>query len=264
MDLKSTLEKLTAFAVELGEWQLERHGDEALEIDTKSSSVDFVTEMDKKSEEKIIAFIHGLYPDHGIYGEETGESEHDSDYLWIIDPIDGTTNYKHGYPIFSISIALNYKDEAVLGLVHVPMLKQTYSAIRDGGAFCNGRPISVSTTETLAKSVLGTGFPYTKATDPNNNVDEFSTLLPKISGVRRSGSAAFDLVQVAAGHTDGQWELKLNAYDMAAGNLIIEEAGGAVAVFPEGSAFNIIATNGRIQKELTEVLLSVNPSNFSL
>lgn len=265
MDLQTTLKELAAFTEELGAWQLKRHGAEDLAVDTKSSAVDFVTEMDKASEERIIAYIRSRYPDHGIYGEETGTSGGSgsgSGWLWTIDPIDGTTNYKHGYPIFSISIALSFEGETVLGLIHVPMLRQSYWAVKGGGAFLNGKPMAVSETQTLSAAVLSTGFPYDKGTNANNNAANLSALLPKISGVRRSGSAAFDLAQVAAGHTDGHWELRLGAYDIAAGAFLIQEAGGKVLVVEDGDSRNIIATNGRMQKELTDALRAVNPSNF--
>lgn len=264
IDLNDLLEKLLVRTKEVGELQMERLGASDLAIDTKSTGVDFVTEMDKKSEELIIAFIKSHYPDHSILAEESGHEQSDSPYQWIIDPIDGTTNYKHGYPIFNISIALAYQGDVVLGLVYVPPFKQAFYAIKGEGSYCNGRPLKVSVIQHLSEALLSTGFPYDKKTNPENNLNYFNALVPQLAGIRRSGSAAFDLIQVAAGNTDGYWERYVNRWDIAAGILIIKEAGGTVHSYDNGKFYSVIATNGHIQKELTQVIASVNSDLFGL
>jgi myo-inositol-1(or 4)-monophosphatase len=214
---------------------------------------DLVTVVDKKVEEYIISEIKKVYPDHGIIGEETGRTETDSDCWWIIDPIDGTTSFVHGQPYYAVSIAFRKGGELQAGVVHAPALGQLFSAEKGKGAFFNGRKIQVSSTMRMQEAVLGTGFACLRAGWKKNNMTYLNRIMPAIRDIRRCGSAAIDLAYVAAGKFDGFWEMNLNIYDIAAGVLLVTEAGGAVCDFSGGSAYpkeGIIATNGRITGEL--------------
>lgn len=228
LNKQETLEKAKIWVKEVGEIQLEKLGKKNININIKSGKIDLVTEMDKLSEKILIEKIKKSHPEHSILSEESGMRDNNSDYRWIIDPLDGTTNYAHGFPVFSISVALKYKEEVILGVVYVPKLDELFFAIKDEGAYLNGERIKVSNTKKLEKSLLATGFPYDRAIDSNNNLKYFNQLVTKVRGIRRTGSAAFDLCNVAAGRFDGYWELKLNPWDVAAGVLIVREAGGEV------------------------------------
>ncbi len=243
VNLEQALEQVKSWALEVGAMQLEYHGRRDLAIETKSSSYDLVTEIDKRSEVLLIEKIAATYPEHTVLGEEGGEVDRQSEYRWVIDPIDGTTNYAHGYPIFAISIALQHHGESVLGVVYFPALNQLYRAIKGKGAFLNSNRLTVSTTDSLAGAMLATGFPYDKATSPENNLDYFHWLVPKISGIRRSGSAAFDLCNVAAGRLDGYWELKIKPWDIAAAGLVLEEAGGKIIYLEEHTPISVVTGN---------------------
>jgi len=217
---------------DVGAYQVDNLGRRDLAIDKKTSAVDLVTEVDKKSEEMIIAFIKKDYADHNILAEESGNEDNGSDYTWIIDPVDGTTNYAHGFPIFAISIGLQYKDDLILGCVHLPFFNEFYWSIKGKGAYLfesstkTNHQLSVSQSPDLESSILSTGFPYNKKTSKHNNLDYFSELVPHLGGVRRSGSACFDLVSVACGRIDGYFEMYLNPWDYRPGQLLVEEAGG--------------------------------------
>lgn len=228
LNKQEILEKVKTWIEEVGEIQLEKSGKKNINIYTKSDKIDLVTEVDKLSEKILIEKIRKYYPQHSILSEESGIRDNNLDYQWIIDPLDGTTNYAHGFPVYSISVALKYKEEVILGVVYVPKLNELYFAIKDEGAFLNGERINVSNTKKLEKSLLATGFPYDRATDSNNNLKYFNQIVTKVRGIRRTGSAAFDLCNVAAGRFDGYWELKLNPWDTAAGILLVQEAGGKV------------------------------------
>ncbi len=246
IDLFSVIDRLKQLVAEIGKLQQENLGSAKLAFAVKSTAIDIVTEIDKRSEEKIIAFIQESYPAHAILAEESGRSEAQSDYLWIIDPLDGTTNYAQGLPIFSISIALAYRGQTILGLVYAPILDELYYAVRGRGAFLNDWPIHVAAKTNLLDSVLATGFPYDVAEHPVNNIDYFTRLLPKTRAIRRFGSAAYDLASVACGRFDGYWELNLSPWDVAAGILLVEEAGGIVRPFREDRKVSIIAGNNSI------------------
>lgn len=214
---------------------------------------DLVTVVDKQVEKYIVSEIKKVYPDHGIIGEETGRSETDGDCWWIIDPIDGTTSFVHGQPYYAVSIAFRKEGELQAGVVHAPALGQLFSAGKGKGAFLNGRKIRVSSTLRMQESVLGTGFACLRAGWEKNNMVYLNRIMPAIRDIRRCGSAAIDLAYVAAGKFDGFWEMNLNIYDIAAGVLLVTEAGGAVCDFSGGSAYpeaGIVATNGRITEEL--------------
>ncbi len=216
-----------------------------------------VTEVDRGSEEIIIGMIRKHYPKHEILAEESGKRG-DSEYRWIIDPLDGTTNYAHGFPVFCVSIGIERKGELMAGVIYDPNFDELFTAERGKGAFLNGRRLCVSRIDRLNRSLLVTGFPYTITRDPDHAIAHFINFLVRAQAVRRMGSAAIDLAYVAAGRYEGFWEVSLNPWDMAAGALIVSEAGGQLSDFG-GNPFSIytkqiLATNGRVHEEMKQVL----------
>lgn len=226
----------------------------AFRIEAKANRQDLVTELDRRVEAEIIGRIKSAHPDHAILGEETGETAGNAPYQWVIDPLDGTMNYAHRYPIFSVSIAFKAHGVTEWGGVFVPALNEMYSAIRGRGAFLGERELRVSTIDDLSDALITTGFPTTKATDPDHNIREVTAVLPHIGDLRRSGSAAFDLTQVAAGRSDGFWEYGLNEWDIAAGALLVSEAGGTLGIIRDPSTTpkkrGFIASNGLVHAAL--------------
>lgn len=232
--------------------------DTDFEIGRKQNYSDLVTEVDKKSETKIIEVIHKYYPEHNVLSEEAGNLNMVSDYIWIVDPIDGTVNYAHSVPIFCISIALEIKKEVVLGVVYNPVTKEKFFAEKGKGAFLNDKRITVSDTKALKDSLLVTGFPYNARENMDYCIDHFVNFVKLGLPIRRLGSAALDICYVACGHFDGFWEVFLNSWDIAAGYLIAKEAGAVVTDF-FGRDFSIydrqiLATNGKIHNEMIGVL----------
>ena len=227
-------------------------------IDFKGA-IDLVTYADRASEELVEAAIVSRFPEHRFIGEETsflsGDTPTGSElYSWLVDPLDGTTNYAHRYPHFAVSIALEHAGQVILGVVYDPMRDELFVAERGGGATLNGAPIAVSTIDSLERSLLGTGFAYS-AEERRENARVWNGFLTLAQGVRRDGSAALNLCYVACGRLEGFWERPLNAWDLAAGSLLVEEAGGVVAGY-EGTPFGpyrreIICSNGLIQQELS-------------
>lgn len=203
-----------------------RHLDrvDTLAIESKGRS-DFVTEVDRRAETEIIHILRGAYPDHGIMAEESGSQPGDQ-YVWIIDPLDGTTNFLHGYPQFAVSIALQNKGKLEQAVVFDPLRNELFTASRGQGAQLNDRRIRVSRTTEMQYALLGTGFPFRSKKFLDVWIETFRALMIDTSGVRRAGSAALDLAHVACGRFDGFWEFGLHVWDMAAGCLLIEEAGG--------------------------------------
>ncbi|MBE9541062.1 MAG: inositol monophosphatase [Proteobacteria bacterium] len=226
-------------------------------IDYKGE-INLVTEADKISEGMITSKIASLFPDHDILAEEFTYTTRGSDFTWIIDPLDGTTNYAHGYPFFCVSIALQKLDTLIVGIIYDPMLNEMFVAEKGKGAFLNDMAIHVSNTNRVIKGLLATGFPYDIREDSHNNLNYFNTMIMKAQAIRRAGSAALDLAYVAAGRFDGFWELKLNPWDIAAGWLLVEEAGGIVTDMQGKDYYlespSILASNGRIHKEMMDVL----------
>jgi len=216
-----------------------------------------VTEVDKKSEETIVQIIKKHYPSHEILAEERG-SQGKSKTKWVIDPLDGTTNFTHGLPCFCVSIGVEVEGEIVCGVIYDPNFNELFTAEKGKGAFLNGKRIHVSQQPTLSKSMLVTGFPYNIVENPNHAVERFVNFLMKAQAVRRMGSAAIDLAYVACGRFDGFWEVALNPWDMAAGVLLVDEAGGKVNNFTGGTFSiyekEILASNGIIQQEMLELL----------
>ena len=220
--------------------------------------VDLVTEMDCKVEKTIVDTIEMIYPDHEIYSEEQGKGGITSSIKWVIDPLDGTTNYAHGYTHFCISIALQENDELLLAIIFDPIKDEMFTAVAGNGTFLNDKPVFVSKEPLLDKSLVATGFPYDRRTSSDNNLKEFQNFIVKVQGIRRSGSAALDLAYVACGRLDGFWEPKLQPWDVAAGSLLVKEAGGIITDY-SGNEFKIdnqmcLASNGKIHSQMKEVL----------
>jgi myo-inositol-1(or 4)-monophosphatase len=244
-------------AREAGELLLSYFGKVAIEY---KGDVDLVTEADRKSEKLIIGKLKSRWPEHDTTAEESARTATGSDYRWYIDPLDGTTNFAHGYPVFCVSIAVDYKGERVAGVIFDPTRNEMFSAAKSAGAEMNGRKIRVSKTTSLGESLLATGFPSHKR-HKNPNIRFYHQLSLRTHGVRRAGSAALDLAYVACGRYDGFWEFNLNPWDTAAGVLLAEEAGGKVTGFL-GERFDIasrevLASNGILHAELDEQLRSV-------
>jgi myo-inositol-1(or 4)-monophosphatase len=220
--------------------------------------INLVTEVDIASESLIRERIATQYPRHQILAEEGGLAETNSEYRWIVDPLDGTTNYAHGYPIFCVSIGLEYRGEMIVGVVYDPMRDELFSAERGSGAWLNNRKIHVSSTRELLKGLLSTGFPYDIKSSNLTNLDHWTNFAMNAQALRRDGAAALDLSYVACGRFDGFWELNLSAWDMAAGGLIVTEAGGRVSDFTGGDYSpykpEIIASNGLIHDRMIEVI----------
>jgi myo-inositol-1(or 4)-monophosphatase len=215
--------------------------------------VDLVTVADRAAEELIVRRLRERWPDHDVMGEEGTRSELGSEYKWYVDPLDGTTNFAHGFPVFCVSIGLEYQGTIVAGVLYDPTRDELFSAAKGNGAHLNGKPLQVSKTSNLAESLLGTGFPSHKR-HKNPNIHFYHQITLRSHGVRRAGSAALDLACVAAGRFDGFWEFNLNPWDTAAGILLVTEAGGRISNF-SGKAFEIssrelVATNGVIHDEL--------------
>ena len=220
-----------AWAKHAGEIQLASFRKKNLGIETKSNEHDIVTFVDKSCESYLLSQIAEKYPSHAVLGEETGMHEKKSPFLWVIDPLDGTTNYSQGLPLFCVSIGLQYEGRTIIGVVYAPYLDELYTAVAGEGAYCNGKPIHVSEKCRLDRSVLCTGFPVDKDRNPDNNLDNVARILPLVRGLRRQGSAAYDLCCTAAGFLDGFWEMGLSPWDVCAGALIVNEAGGEVRSF---------------------------------
>ncbi len=234
-----------------------------LQIDVKGKN-DFVSEIDRQAEATIIDILQKAYPDHAILGEESGlhegQSEKEKEYEWVIDPLDGTTNFLHGHPQFSISIGLKYQNRLELGLIYDPLREELYTAVRGEGALLNDRRIRVSGLNSLEGALLGTGFPFRKPQHLDTYLKTFKALYPYVSDVRRAGSAALDLAYVAAGRLDGFWEIGLKEWDMAAGVLLVLEAGGLVSDFGGGHEYlttgNIVAGSPKVLKGILQTIQS--------
>lgn len=221
--------------------------------------MNLITDVDIRCEQLIISSIRKSFPDHSIISEEAGRGGREkSDFCWLIDPLDGTTNYAHSFSFFCVSIALLKKGEVVVGVVYDPVRDELFSASRDRGAFLNKRRIEVSKITRLDRSLLVTGFPYRYGKAMRRNIDNFLRFMMRTQAVRRVGSAALDLCYVACGRFDGFWELGLHPWDTAAGSVIVEEAGGEVSAF-KGGGFSpflkeIVVSNSRLHKKMLKVL----------
>lgn len=223
-----------------------------LTVDVKAQN-DFVTEIDRQAEKEIIQVLHAAFPDHGIMAEESGHQA-GNDYQWVIDPLDGTTNFVHGFPQFAVSIGLRHLGRIEQAVVYDPLRQELFTASRGNGAQLNERRIRVSKRLDLDGALLGTGFPFKQQQHLDCYLATFKALFPMTAGIRRAGSAALDLAYVAAGRLDGFWEIGLQPWDMAAGVLLIQEAGGLVSDFSGGNDFmqtgNIIGGNPKVFKAM--------------
>lgn len=226
---------------------------------------DYVTEIDKKCERIIIESIKENFPDHEILAEESGKSDHQHRFCWIIDPLDGTTNFIHGNPHNSISIALQDRDDTILGVIYDPYRDEMFYAEKGQGAYCNDDRISVSDEGDVSNCLIATGFPFKSRHLLDRYWQVLSEIFMNVSGIRRTGSAALDLAYVACGRFDGFWELKLSPWDIAAGSLIVQEANGKITDI-EGNnnhiwTGNVVATNGLIQNFILDKVKKIFPSN---
>ena len=231
---------------------------DTLAIHTKDRN-DFVTEVDRQAEQEIIYILRKAFPGHGILAEESGVQE-GNDYQWIIDTLDGTTNFLHGFPQFAVSIAMRHKGRMEHGVIYDPLRQELFTATRGGGAMLNDQRIRVTKRKTLEGSLLGTGFPFKSQQHLDAYLDMFRALFPQTAGIRRAGSAALDLAYVASGRLDGFWEIGLSIWDMAAGVLLIQEAGGLSSDFTGGNdhleSGNIVAGNPKL---FAEILKTIRP-----
>jgi myo-inositol-1(or 4)-monophosphatase len=243
-------------ALRAGAIQKARYGQE-LDIRHKGT-IDLVTDVDKACEDAILEVIRSRFAHHDIVTEETHLERTGARHVWYVDPLDGTVNFAHGYPFFSASVAVAVDGRAVAGAVYDPIKDDLFTAERGGGAHLNGRRLRVSRTSELVQSLLVTGFPYDVHDDVDNKLRLFRRFMGVAQAIRRDGSAALDLCYLAAGRIDGFWEERLNAWDMAAGNLMVEEAGGRVSRY-DGSALalrhdEIVASNGALHEAMLEVV----------
>jgi myo-inositol-1(or 4)-monophosphatase len=227
------------------------------DIQSKQES-DFVTEVDRLSESVIMQVIREKFPSHSFLAEETLKQEEQDNYRWIIDPLDGTTNYIHGFPMFSVSIALEYKREIIVGVVFDPLRDELFHALKDSGAFLNNNPVQVSDITSLKKSLITTGFPFRKKDMIDLYLEAFKKIFNNVSDLRRAGSAALDFAYLSSGRSDGFFEIGLSPWDVAAGSLVIKEAGGTITDFGGGGDYlstgNIVAGNTKIHAELLAII----------
>jgi myo-inositol-1(or 4)-monophosphatase len=231
-----------------------------LKITAKSHN-EFFSEVDIKAEQAIISTVHKAYPDHGIFAEESGIQEGSSECTWIIDPLDGTTNYLHGFPFFSVSVAVKIKNRIEHGVIFDPLRHECFIASRGRGARLNDRRIRVSKQTLLSASLIGTGFPFRDMSIAQRYLPTFEALLGKCAGLRRAGSAALDLAYLASGRLDGFWEFGLRPWDIAAGSLIVTEAGGLISDMQGGEDFlksgDVVAGTPKVFKSLIQTLSPV-------
>jgi len=256
METKIYLEAAVDAAREAGQ-MLKENLNVSREISFKGD-VDLVTNFDNQSQKMIFDRLSTKFADHDFIAEEGLEQEKGGDFRWIFDPLDGTTNYAHRFPIFTVSIALEWKGQVICGVVYDPMRDEMFTGIKGEGAFLNRRHIKVSSIDELDKSLVATGFPYDLRESNDNNIAHFNNFLTRVQAIRRCGSAAMDLCYVACGRFDGFWELKLKPWDVAAAALIVEEAGGHRSDFGDGE-FSIysqetLGTNGLIHQQMVDVL----------
>lgn len=254
--------ELAVRAARAGGQHLLEHLGQLQDVRVKSASGDLVTEADLASEKAILEVLRREVPEHGILAEESGaHNANQSEYLWAIDPLDGTLNYAHAFPFFCVSIGLLKHNTPILGVIYAPALNELFQAEVGQGATRNGQPLQVSAVNTLEQSFLATGFPYTRGQIEDNNYKEFMYFGNRCQDIRRPGSAALDLANVACGRFDGYWERHLNPWDLVAGAAIILAAGGQISSY-SGEVFDphsgeIVASNGALHAQLIEGLQEV-------
>lgn len=254
MNYQVICQEVIRISKEIGDWMAEERLKFSQENVEAKSFNNLVSYVDKQAEERFVNFLTKLIPSCGILGEEGSSVNLDSDFIWIIDPLDGTTNFVHGVPVFCTSVALQFQKETVLGVVYEPNRKECFYAYENSVAYCNAKEINVSKHEQLSATLLATGFPYDDFSKRDNYLELFKDLMSETRGIRRLGAAALDLCYVAAGRFDGFYEYALQPWDVAAGAFIVQRAGGQVTDFENGNTFNsgknIVATNARIHNEL--------------
>lgn len=253
-EIRELLHDCTLWAKEAGRVQLEYFRSSNLDIKTKFNDSDIVTAADKVSEEIIISNIRKKYPTHSILSEESGTSGYENDYRWVIDPLDGTTNFSSGLPEFCVSIGIQYKNQTIIGVVFAPYLGELFYAVRGEGAFLNGKKISTGNNTDIYKAVVTTGFPVDKDRTTDNNLDNVARVLPLVRGLRRLGSAAVDICYVAAGYLDAYWELNLHEWDVCAALLIAEEAGAKYDFFRNDRNISVVVANPGIMPQILPLL----------
>jgi myo-inositol-1(or 4)-monophosphatase len=228
-----------------------------LQIDHKGKN-DYATEVDRLAEREIISILKTAYPEHGILAEESGEQD-GNDYVWVIDPLDGTTNFIHGFPQYAVSIALKVKNRLEVGVVYDPLRDELFTARRGAGAMLNNRRLRVTNLSSMKGSLIGTGFPFKSPNHLDAYLEMFRAVTADSAGIRRAGSAALDLAYLAAGRLDGFWEIELHEWDMAAGVLLVKEAGGVATDFSFNDNYltsgNIIAASPRMHQLLYQLIL---------
>lgn len=239
------------------------------DIQEKGRPGDLITAADKAAEAAVLEILQRHFPDHQILAEESGRlGDTQSQYLWVIDPLDGTTNFAHQYPFSATSVGLLIEGVPQVGVVYDPFHRELFRAARGLGATCNRQPIQVSATTSLEQSLLVTGFAYDRRETPDNNYAEFCYLTHLTQGVRRGGAAAIDLAYVACGRLDGYWERGLSPWDIAAGIVLVQEAGGQVTAYDGGpqklDTGRILATNGLIHPDLSRELIKVREAKFQV
>lgn len=245
-DSRQLLQAAFDMAEAAGDIHLKYFRSKNLEQATKLNDSDVVTIADKEAEAVILAYIREHFPAHGVISEESGRENAEREWRWVIDPLDGTTNFSAGLPAFCVSIALEHNKEAVLGVVYAPYLGECFYGVKGRGSWLNGQGLHCSEKEELSKAVLATGMPYDRTENPDNNLKEISQMVMKVRGIRRMGSAAIDLCYTAAGFFDAYWELNLNRWDIAAGQLIAVEAGAMIESIREHRNHSILAANPHI------------------
>ncbi len=260
--LQKYLDRAVALAREAGELQRAKLW-QPIKIELKGA-IDLVTEVDKAAEALLVGGLQQSFPEHDFLAEENDYGCRGASHKWIIDPLDGTTNFAHGFPWFAVSIGLEIEGEICLGVIYHPMMNELFTAVKGEGAALNGTRLQVSKRAPLQSSLLATGFPYDCATDMENNFAHFFNFQLNCRGIRRAGAAALDLAYVAAGRIDGFWECKLKPWDVAAGVLLVKEAGGRVSGIDGApySVYNhrIVASNGLIHEEMLAILKRPAPA----
>lgn len=259
-ELRSLLEAALIMAEMAGEIQTKYFRSPSLEQSTKSNDSDVVTIADKQAEASILEYIREHFPTHGVISEESGREHDDREWRWVIDPLDGTTNYSAGLPVFCVSIAVEHNREAVVGVVFAPFLGECFYAVKGAGAWLNGKTIHCSDKGEMSKAVVATGVPYDRTVNPDNNLEEICQVALLVRGIRRMGSAAIDLCYTAAGFFDAYWELNLNRWDIAAGQLIAAEAGAVIKSIRTDRNHSIVASAPRLFEPMYRLLVkTTNP-----
>jgi myo-inositol-1(or 4)-monophosphatase len=254
MDYENICKKTIKISQEIGDWMVKERVKFSQENVESKSFNNLVSYVDKEAEKRFVEGLLKLIPDSGILGEEGSSIESSNGYIWTIDPLDGTTNFVHGIPVFCTSVALKLHDETVLGVVYEPNRKECFHAFKNSNAFCNKRQIKVSQNDTLSSALIATGFPYDDFSRQENYIEILKELMNETRGIRRLGAAALDLCYVATGRFEGFYEYALQPWDVAAGAFIVQQAGGKVTDFNNGDTYGsgheIIATNSLVHELL--------------